>query len=241
MSLAKAAAKTHVIPCLWLSLLSLRCCLCLSSLFCLKLKHLGQAHPTLPKVSFLTITAAMCHPCSPPFAPVQLALCFAICNSYCTSQCLHASLHTYFVDFMFSTNKCCSQAFQHVLNCKNCHLCNVLCSRNLHVRIHVCVADNIQGTLEEEKNGKFVDQLAPGGFLYDYWSMADRPPSPSGSWSASPSHCANSGGYRCCTAGMHRLPCSLHVRQSSGQEFLNGMSAFTFLAQELASSVCTQA
>ena len=36
-----------------------------------------------------------------------------------------------------------------------------------------------------------VDQLAPGGFLYDYWDMAHWPSSPTGSWSASPKQPAN--------------------------------------------------
>lgn len=48
------------------------------------------------------------------------------------------------------------------------------------------VADYSQGKAEGDKGEKRVDQLAPGGFLYDYWDMAHRPPSPAGSWSSSP-------------------------------------------------------
>lgn len=45
------------------------------------------------------------------------------------------------------------------------------------------VADEGQGRADGERH---MDQLAPGGFLYDYWDMANRPPSPAGSWSNSP-------------------------------------------------------
>ena len=34
--------------------------------------------------------------------------------------------------------------------------------------------------------GEGIDQLAPGGYLYELWDMANRPPSPAGSWSTDP-------------------------------------------------------
>ena len=47
-------------------------------------------------------------------------------------------------------------------------------------------AEHGHGRAEGDKAEKRVDQLAPGGFLYDYWDLAHRPPSPAGSWSNSP-------------------------------------------------------
>ena len=38
-----------------------------------------------------------------------------------------------------------------------------------------------------------IDQLAPGGFLYDFWDMCHRAASPAGSWSTTPHTMASAG------------------------------------------------
>jgi len=48
-----------------------------------------------------------------------------------------------------------------------------------------------------------IDQLAPGGFLYDFWDMSHRPASPAGSWSTTPHRMASAGVLPAATVCSH--------------------------------------
>ncbi len=53
-----------------------------------------------------------------------------------------------------------------------------------------------------------IDQLAPGGFLYDLWDLSHRPASPAGSWSTTPHRMASAGFLPAATvcSHLHALP-----------------------------------
>ncbi|KAL0035004.1 hypothetical protein WJX79_005823 [Trebouxia sp. C0005] len=66
-----------------------------------------------------------------------------------------------------------------------------------HVEENICDSSSTSPDVIEGRTGGAtagpVDQLAPGGFLYDLWDMRHRAASPAGSWSTTPHTMASAG------------------------------------------------
>ncbi|DBA91866.1 TPA: hypothetical protein ACH3X1_016000 [Trebouxia sp. C0004] len=66
-----------------------------------------------------------------------------------------------------------------------------------HPEATTCYSPSTSPDVSEGRTGGAkagpIDQLAPGGFLYDFWDMCHRAPSPAGSWSTTPHRMASAG------------------------------------------------